>query len=127
MSELKPCPFCGYELPSCEGLIKAEFAEDGILQHPTGVCCSNCGCYQVGGETIDEAVKAWNTRANESQWIPCSERLPENDEILCVIYARNDYEFAWWHEGAKAWDSPDIGWIDANEVSNYIPLPSEPK
>jgi len=62
VSELKPCPFCGYELPDYEGLIKAVNDEDGILQHPTGVCCSNCGCYQVGGETIEDAIKTWNTR-----------------------------------------------------------------
>lgn len=66
-NELLPCPFCGYELPNYEGLIMAERDENDVIQHPTGVSCSNCGCYQVGGETIDEAIKAWNTRTKHTE------------------------------------------------------------
>jgi len=60
------------------------------------------------------------------EFINPKERLPENEEILCVIYTRDDYEFGWWHEGSNSWDSPDCGYIMADEVEGWIPLPTEP-
>ena len=37
-------------------------------------------------------------------WIPVSERLPENEEVLCI----NDYSFYM------------VGWLHCDDVGNYI-------
>ena len=62
----------------------------------------------------------------QSQWVKVSDRLPENESILCVIYARDDHEFGWWHEGTGCWDSPDIGWIEKDEVTWWYPITNPP-
>ena len=63
----------------------------------------------------------------QSQWIKVSDRLPENESILCMIYARDYYEFGWWHEGTGYWDSPDLGYIEKDEVTWWQPIPSPPE
>ena len=62
-----------------------------------------------------------------SDWIQAKDRMPENSDIFCIIYARDDYEFAWWHEGSGSWDSPDEGWIGQDEVLCWFPLPAAPE
>ena len=62
-NKLKPCPFCGYNLPFEEGYCEIQISPDtNLILHPTGICCSSCGAYTVGGETKEEAITAWNTR-----------------------------------------------------------------
>lgn len=66
-TELKPCPFCGYDLPYDEGIIEVIHDEDDIILYPSGVCCAGCGAYAVGGEDATDAVKSWNTRTNAKE------------------------------------------------------------
>lgn len=61
MSEikLKPCPFCG-------GEAKVGYAINDYNRW--GVSCNTCGCVVEVGfgdyeDTMEEAVKAWNRRA----------------------------------------------------------------
>ena len=60
----------------------------------------------------------------EQRWIPCSERLPEDDEIVLVSDGI-DYAVAFWRSDADAWDDPLHGWLDSFgfEVKAWMPLP----
>jgi len=69
MKELKTCPFCRGE--------EIQYSEDF-----GGMCCLGCAAYIGTLGTEDEAIEAWNTRADG--WIPVSERLPEDDKAYFV-------------------------------------------
>lgn len=61
MDELKPCPFCGeqaevYETPSNGYTI--------VARHDDCCCFSNL-MWGRGYETEEEAIEAWNRRAND--------------------------------------------------------------
>lgn len=58
MTELKPCPFCGKEAV----LKKASFSDIVYVQCNNKRCAVFCGT--IGKNTKEEAVRAWNTRAN---------------------------------------------------------------
>ncbi|MFW0778516.1 MAG: hypothetical protein ACN2B6_12445, partial [Rickettsiales bacterium] len=34
---------------------------------------------------------------------------PKSEDIWCVIWVRDDYEFAYWVEGTGCWDCPSAG------------------
>ena len=63
----------------------------------------------------------------EQRWIPCSEGLPEDDEIVLVSDGI-DYAVAFWRSDADAWDDPWHGWLDSFEfdVKAWMPLPELP-
>ena len=75
----------------------------------------------------DDDIQEIIDLVEQSQWIKVSDRLPENESILCMIYARDYYEFGWWHEGTGYWDSPDLGYIEKDEVTWWQPIPSPPE
>ncbi len=62
--KLKPCPFCG------EDAALWYFPKDSVRNYESYyVGCTNdhCGCemeHKGGWKTYDDAVKAWNRRAN---------------------------------------------------------------
>ena len=60
MNELKPCPFCGSETLEMD-------KEDGQDFNSWYITCYNCDCQGVSryGMTRDEAIKAWNMRAED--------------------------------------------------------------
>ena len=76
-------------------------------------------------EAFDMAIKALTAQ----QWIPCSERLPEDDTLMLVNYidSRPDAGDIWigWHEMENVWyidgeaHSSEFG----NEVIAWMPLP----
>lgn len=55
------------------------------------------------------------------EWIRTEER-PESEDVLCVVYVRDNYEFAFWDLEVRAWDSPDKGWIEDDEVIAHFEL-----
>jgi len=90
MTELKPCPFCGAAASAWEwnGGARVDCSKwraDAYSVHTHYV--------GIGARTMEEAIELWNRRAEqppaqpEQRWIPCSERLPEEDnvEVLCTV------------------------------------------
>lgn len=55
------------------------------------------------------------------QWITSGK--PSSEDIMCVIRADDDWEIAYWVEGAGAWDSAYLGWINDHLVKGWVPLP----
>jgi len=90
MDKLKPCPFCGYELPIEEGLCEyADYNEEGdFIDLPSGICCSNCATYVLGGRTDKEAITAWNTRTDDKRIKELTEQLDKvQHESIGWMYA----------------------------------------
>ncbi len=56
--DILPCPFCGWETP----LLHCLDAVMGMETH--WVDCSECGASAIVAATQDEAITAWNTRAD---------------------------------------------------------------
>ena len=65
----------------------------------------------------------------EQQWIPCSEKLPEDDTLMLVNYIDNrpDAMDIWigWHEMENVWyiDGEEHSRERGNEVIAWMPLP----
>ena len=71
-----------------------------------------------------EEIEALPSAQPEQRWIPCSKKLPEDDEIVLVSDGI-DYAVAFWRSDADAWDDPLHGWLDSFEfnVKAWMPLP----
>lgn len=85
---------------------------------------------QIMGKFINMVnVMADNEPIN--QWIPCSERLPNNESLVLVYYIFNeqieDKKDIWigWHEMDGVWyvDGEEHGEEWNNEVIAWMPLP----
>lgn len=61
MSELKPCPFCGYKG------IEILKDENEYLCYPFFSQCQMCGAGAKRGRTKQEAADEWNRRAGEEK------------------------------------------------------------
>lgn len=84
MNELKPCPFCG--------------SENVGISLWLGHCCVTCrGC--LGGIapapdlTKEDAVAAWNRRADEKvgKWTEIADSVFECSECECCDYEASKY------------------------------------
>ena len=70
------------------------------------------------GKAFDVAIKALRERP-QGEWIPVDERLPEEFQECLVIDAEGEYGIGYYREDAKAWDSPNWGWLErADKVDN---------
>ena len=112
--DLKPCPFCGFDLISY----------DVTSSNKNLVCCKKCSA------SIDNQ-RQWNTRT--SGWISIDDALPETEQICDVWLSCSD--------GSKGrlsnviWNGKD--WIDAffnrtkiheeQWITHWIAAPSEPE
>ena len=85
--------------------------------------------YKRGWNDAIDAVIENEPTVSAPQWIPCSERLPEDDTLMLVNYVDNRPEaidiWIGWHEMENVWyidgevHSKEYG----NEVIAWMPLP----
>ena len=116
--ELKPCPFCG------------SAAEDGMGYNYHKVCCSSLACRM---SNMYFTKKEWNMRAKAQavpQWIPVSERLPENkdglwsDPVIAMTDTGNIYRLSYcggWQRTSEFMAS------GSSKVTHWMPLPPAPE
>lgn len=113
---MKPCPFCGG---------KAEIVS---MSEKFTVSCASGGCMANIAWCPDEekAARAWNARTLD--WIPCSERMPEDlARVLFAFHGSNvrsgfrngvfGSRNAWYSEGFH---------YDDNEITHWMPTPEPP-
>lgn len=117
MPELKPCPFCGG---------KAELLSMG---EKFTVSCGTGGCMASISWCPDDqsAIAAWNTRA--SDWIPCSERMPENETeglIFCPDLCDRIKKAMFIEDGFYE-ERTDLIVKPGEYCTHWMPLPEPPK
>ena len=69
-------------------------------------------------DDILEMIDSQPTIDQKSQWIPCSERLPDNDDSV-LISNKNGVTKAWWT--GRSWTS--IAVKNYKTVTAWMPLP----
>ena len=87
---------------------------------------------QIGTNKQTAEIKA-NLDSND--WIPCSERLPEDNTIVLYVWRSkngNVSVFHGWHFGIRglgtAWHQSGVGMERPDdEVTHWMPLPDPPK
>jgi len=79
--ELKPCPFCGGE-----ARIENQYV------HKWVVGCESFGCicmwlwsYTPLFSSREEAVKAWNTRANDANEVDGAKVIPKMTDLIGIM------------------------------------------
>ena len=99
-TELKPCPFCGEEAGICEANdIFFHRDDDGNKIFGGWRCfCPSCAIEQIGYETREEAVSAWNNRSTEhaTHRAPVDEkgggRMTGIERLRALAYKKNFLE-----------------------------------
>ena len=69
-------------------------------------------------DDILEMIESQPTIEQKSQWIPCSERLPDNDESVLISNSHGVTK-AWWT--GRSWTS--IAVKNYKTVTAWMPLP----
>lgn len=134
MIELKSCPFCGETEPV--RLIVSP-GKDGwrdryfvLCNYEDGGCGAESGWYH----SQIEAIGAWNRRADMSEWIPVTERLPENQGPFLARYGFGDVSketgqffygvlYYFYADADPHWQHESAG----IEITHWMPLPEPPK
>ena len=60
--------------------------------------------------------------SNYKDLIQWDKELPQSDNILCVIFYEDDYEFAWYYHDTEMWEMPDkldTCWVKKTEVEKW--------
>lgn len=92
--ELKPCPFCG-----ADAVNSSHISCDCCGKSYTGIInCISCGAEVSHFDTDDEAIKAWNTRADTSsdaavmarRWLEAKSVLATKDAEIARLTAENE-------------------------------------
>ena len=60
----------------------------------------------------------------QTRWIPCSERLPDDDEDYLVIDDKGECGVGYYRHTANAWDSTNFGWLEGiDRMDDYLDMP----
>ncbi|TKD30025.1 DUF551 domain-containing protein [Azotobacter chroococcum] len=149
---LLPCPFCGGKAELHQRETESLWSHNQVTWSQVGCC--ECEC--VGADCCEdddgsEAVAHWNTRAadpsaptppaQQIQWVPVSERLPEIDTPV-FLYEPNfgiwiggcadaDDGWMWAHAQGTQWFADgewkaDLFIDDDYKPSHWMPLPAAP-
>lgn len=114
---LLPCPFCGSDNVT---IVKSKII-DGLFS----AGCIKCNVTTAFYVNEKFAAEAWNTRA--SGWIPCDERMPDDnvdvlvydDCILIASYNSNEKYTSGWMESFECYP--------LTNVTHWMPLPPMPE
>jgi Lar family restriction alleviation protein len=126
MDELKTCPFCGGDATISEKMEHDDFTMmDGFI-----VFCPSCGCATDCMCLEEEAIAAWNRRADG--WVSVENGVPEKECIAtCAIPENREYgELIIGYVGKR--DDSQTGYIAETEseilhnVTHWMPLPQPP-
>ena len=86
MNELKPCPFCGGEakIMTHESYVPESWRS---LVGVYGVVCTSCraGGYQFW-DTEEQAIAAWNRRADDAGYAACAAEIADR----CMPVAKEE-------------------------------------
>jgi Lar family restriction alleviation protein len=68
-ADLKPCPFCGFNVESEESYKDPVKPDSGMFLDETiyVIACPDCGAGVAPGSTLEEAVQNWNKRAGQGE------------------------------------------------------------
>lgn len=71
-----------------------------------------------------EVLKRLPSVQPKTRWIPCSERLPDDDEDYLVIDDIGECGVGYYRHTANAWDSTNFGWLEGiNRMDDYLDMP----
>jgi len=116
MDELKNCPFCG-SIGKLDKIILKN--RDVFLPACLNEKCIACS-FEHHFNYMDEALKAWNTRADG--WISVKERLPEEPRIMVLVANASGVSDALFLSGKFH----IIGEV-LDDITHWMPLPKAPK
>ena len=149
LCEVSSCEYCedGYcECPLCGS--EANIVGGPEDWHPTSydpdsggdpysIVCTGCECGMVlAFWDIDEAIKAWNNRAdhsgevNKMVWVSVKDMLPLNDKPVQVyipelyMSVQAGFYTRYYGEDDGEWYEH---WVASGKVTHWMPLPEPPK
>jgi len=127
LSELKPCPFCGYKDEDI--VIFNEFREDPYKADCPSMDCLAGGYYKEK----KDAVNSWNTR--HTLWISVEDTLPNNGENILFYDGRSvkigHIELSDLSIIGDYYNASETKWIERHAypvegVTHWMPLPELP-
>lgn len=77
-------------------------------------------------EVMDALIDRLRKAEAASKWISVSERLPEKDSQLVVVFDPANEPTIWpakWDAGNKSFSS-NGGWFEVDEITLWLPLPA---
>ena len=74
-------------------------------------------------KTLDELLEILNDKKPSYDWIPCRERLPEQDEQVFVYLFNDSPYIAWYDHTYKQWKTEEFDLETDEEPKEWLPLP----
>jgi len=68
-------------------------------------------------------IEMLSEKAREPKWIPCEERLPEDDEMMLVTVTNWDIDKVWVEVDNYDFEGHDGWWSYHDRVIAWMPLP----